>query len=199
MVGYGREMGLRGLVLVMGCGLGCGMGQAVLQSKGGVEAREAVKGAAVPALREAMAKASVRLVRAGAGRGEVWLEVSARAEGQTLTLRVPLSSTEDAYGESRACVVKADGRREFVFSAGLDERNYAEFKVAEKDKAVELLGNKYLCRAMAAPFDCAGKAVQLTGDWSKWTLGEASAVTLGERDAGDAGPGDAGAGAGEGV
>lgn len=145
----------------------------------------AAGGAGVAALSEAEISVKVRLTAAdGKRRGEVWLSVSGENETggaggvARLTMRIPLASTEDVYGESRKCVVGRDGVRAFVFTAGLDERNFVPFAVGAKVKTVRLLVNKYLCRALAAPFDCAGERVRLPGDWSKWRLGATSSVAL---------------------
>jgi hypothetical protein len=113
-------------------------------------------------------------------RGEVWLDVSA-ASDQTrarLTLRVPLANTGDVYGESRSCSIAPDGREELTFTAGMDEKNFMGFSPAGKDIGFHLLLNKYLCRALAAPFHCAGRTVTLPSAWSSWQFAESASLTL---------------------
>jgi hypothetical protein len=41
-----------------------------------------------------------------------------------------------------------------------------------------LLLNKYLCRALAAPFHCADRTVALPSVWSSWRVAEKASLTL---------------------
>ncbi len=170
------------ILLLLGMPLGGVAQQVSLDSSAGHDAQRVVSSEGVAALRESVAEATLKLVKAdGSQRGEVWLVVSAEASGANgarLTLKVPLSSTEDAYGESRACSVNKDGAREFTFTAGLDERNFVGFRAAGSDKQIKLLMNRYLCRALAAPFDCDGKKVELPEDWSRWRIGKSAEVSI---------------------
>jgi hypothetical protein len=113
-------------------------------------------------------------------RGEVWLDVSAASDKlpARLTLRIPLANTGDVYGESRSCSIAPDGREELTFTAGMDEKNFMEFLPAGKDLGFHLLLNKYLCRALAAPFHCGGRTVTLPSAWSSWRMAESSSLTL---------------------
>jgi len=115
-----------------------------------------------------------------AQRGEVWLDVSA-ASDQTrarLTLRIPLANTGDVYGESRSCSIAPDGSEDLTFTAGMDEKNFMGFTPSGKDLDVHLLLNKYLCRALVAPFHCADRTVTLPSDWSNWRVAESASLTL---------------------
>ena len=106
-------------------------------------------------------------------RGEVWLTVTADFDGPqpvSAVLRIPLASTEDAYGESRSCTTKADGSRELVYTAGLDEANFVRFAASDEQHPFRLLLNKYLCRLLAAPFHCGGEVVALKPEWAHWKL-----------------------------
>ncbi len=111
---------------------------------------------------EVRARFKARLTEAAEKtRGEVWFAFTAEftdpADGHTerVTAKVPIASTEDAYGEERSCKVAANGVRTLVFTAGLDEHNYAGFhKGAGGAKEFSFLLNKYLCRVLAAPFKC---------------------------------------------
>jgi len=120
-----------------------------------------------------------RLTQAdAAGRGELWLVLSAESGAhQQLTLRIPLSSTEDAYGESRSCTAESGGDA-LTFTAGLDEANFVPFAPATGAKQFHLLLNKYLCRALAAPFHCGGRTVTLAGSWTSWRLGGRASLEL---------------------
>ncbi len=113
-------------------------------------------------------------------RGELWLEVSAQnmASHARMTLRIPLANTGDVYGESRSCTVGADGGDQLTFSAGMDEKNFIEFAAANHDSAFHLLLNKYLCRALAAPFHCGTRTVTLPRDWADWRLGGSTSLRL---------------------
>jgi hypothetical protein len=153
-----------------------------LKSSPGHDAERVTHAAEMPATVEGEAVFEARLVRADAGhRGEVWLQVTADASGRApshVTLRIPVSSTEDVYGESRSCKVRADGTYDLTFAAGMDEKNFLRFTPAEKAQELRLPLNKYLCRALAAPFHCAGREIMLPEDWSQWRLASASSVLL---------------------
>jgi hypothetical protein len=103
-------------------------------------------------------------------RGELWLVVSADSAADHVQLRIPLSSTEDAYGESRSCTRAPDGSDALVFTAGRDEKNFVRFTPATSDKEFHLLLNKYLCRALAAAFHCGSRPVTLTVPWDQWRI-----------------------------
>ncbi len=113
-------------------------------------------------------------------RGEVWLDVSAASDQAParLTLRIPLANTGDVYGESRSCSIAPDGHEELTFTAGMDEKNFMDFTPSGRDLDVHLLLNKYLCRALVAPFHCADHNVTLPSAWSSWRLAESASVTL---------------------
>ncbi len=113
-------------------------------------------------------------------RGELWLDVAASSDQSParLTLRIPLANTGDVYGESRSCSTAPDGSDELTFTAGMDEKNFMEFSPAGRDVGYHLLLNKYLCRALAAPFHCGGRMVTLRAAWSSWRLSESAALTL---------------------
>jgi hypothetical protein len=142
-------------------------------------AEEALPSAALSPRTEIYAGLRARLTWAdGTGRGEVWLTVFAESSVHShLTLRIPLSSTGDAYGESRSCTVTPAGD-ELTFTAGLDEGNFVPFAPAASAKQFHLLLNKYLCRALAAPFHCGGRTVTLTESWTSWRLGRAASIEL---------------------
>jgi len=95
-----------------------------------------------------------------------------------VALRIPLSSTEDVYGESRSCKATPSGATEFTFTAGMDENNFLRFAAAEKKQEIRLLLNKYLCRAIAASFHCDGREVALPDDWTRWQLASSTALLL---------------------
>lgn len=134
---------------------------------------------------EVWANVSARLKRVSAGaHGTVWLIVSADYAGAaaapgaptSLTIRIPLSSSEDLYGESRSCSARADGSLDLVFNAGLDEPNFIRFVSSTQSHDFHLMLNKYLCRALASPFHCAGHEVSVPQDWSGWRLSRALRV-----------------------
>jgi len=112
-------------------------------------------------------------------RGELWLDVSAASDQSParLTLRIPLANTGDVYGESRSCSIAPDGNPELTFTAGMDEKNFIGFSPAG-DLGFHLLLNKYLCRALAAPFHCVDRTVTLPAAWSSWQLASSSSLTL---------------------
>lgn len=100
-----------------------------------------------------------------------------------LFIELPLSSSGDAYGESRSCGVTKEGVPTFVFTAGLDEKNFVPFAAAESDREFRFSVNKYLCRAFAAPFKCqSGPRVtteeKLPSDMAHWKVGAISFVRL---------------------
>jgi hypothetical protein len=110
--------------------------------------------------------------------GTVWLTVTARYTGHgagsgaptNVSLRIPLSSTEDVYGESRSCSARRDGSLDLVFTSGMDEKNFARFASSTASQNFHLLLNKYLCRALASPFHCGSRAVTLPQDWAAWRI-----------------------------
>jgi hypothetical protein len=100
-----------------------------------------------------------------------------------LVIEIPLSSTAEAYGESRSCSVAKDGATTLVFTAGLDEKNFVPFAASDKNKHFEFLLNKYLCRALAATFSCEsadGTRMQqsLPKDMAHWKVGVSTVVEL---------------------
>lgn len=114
-------------------------------------------------------------------RGEAWLVFSADSADvpkTEVTIRIPLSSTEDAYGESRACRVGKDGVRRLEFTAGLDEANFVTFTAAKDSHDYSFLLNKYLCRVLAAPFHCGEKEVALPKNWATWRMARKASVRL---------------------
>ncbi len=125
------------------------------------------------------ANLSAELTRVPPGaHGTVWLIISARyAAGSPshdaasrVTLRIPISSTEDVYGESRSCSPRPDGSLDLVFTAGMDEKNFLRFASTRDAHRFHLLVNKYLCRALAAPFHCGRHAINLPQDWKRWRI-----------------------------
>jgi hypothetical protein len=129
---------------------------------------------------EVYAGLSARLSRADPSRrGELWLAVTADAgPSRHITLRIPLASTEDAYGESRSCTAAPGGGDLLTFTAGLDEDNFVRFASTDGDKQFHLLLNKYLCRALAAPFHCGDRDVRLPAAWASWRLGRRMSLQL---------------------
>lgn len=114
-------------------------------------------------------------------RGEAWLEFSlesADAPRDLVTVRIPISSTEDAYGEERACKVRKDGLRELTFTAGLDEPNFVDFRAAKDAHGFSFLLNKYVCRVLAAPFHCGAQEVALPKNWASWRMARRADVRL---------------------
>ncbi len=107
--------------------------------------------------------------------------------GPRLVIHLPLSSTADVYGESRSCQVSKEGVTTFEFSAGLDEKNFIPFTSSPGEREFRFLINKYLCRALAAPFACKssdGPAtfVDLPRDMTRWRVGLSSSIQLQSRD-----------------
>jgi hypothetical protein len=154
----------------------------VLNTSGGRTAESTTRRDGIPALQRAVVDVPLQLTQADASKdGEVWLDVSADAVGPEpahITLRIPLSNTGEVYGEARACKPAADGSLDLTFTAGMDEANYVHFAPSANETRTHFLLNKYLCRALAAPFHCNGAATYVTGDWSQWRLGATSIVTL---------------------
>jgi hypothetical protein len=137
-----------------------------------------------------------RVVEAKAGtRGEAWFSFTAElrsGEGDAATVqrvvaRVPITSTEDAYGESRSCAVDAAGAREMIYTAGLDEANFVPFHTDAGDSHdFRLLLNKYLCRVLAAPFRCGGVAAawpEAAREMKNWRIVSASVIVRTARPA----------------
>ena len=126
----------------------------------------------------------VRLAEMSEGaEGALFLRYSLRATGLDgkpveVSVRVPLASTDEAYGEERSCAVNAAGAREMVFTAGLDEANFMPFRAAGVQRAFQFSLNKYLCRVLAAPFSCQGQTVRLPQDPGRWTVAEQRDVVL---------------------
>jgi len=105
-----------------------------------------------------------------------------------LLIRLPLSSSGDAYGESRSCEVSKEGVPTFIFTAGLDEKNFVPFAASESDREFRFSLNKYLCRALAAPFKCenhytAATEEKLPADMGHWKVGSHSFVQLESKNA----------------
>ncbi len=126
----------------------------------------------------------VRLAEMSEGaEGALYLRYSLRAVGADgrpaeMSVRVPLASTDEAYGEERSCAVNASGAREMVFTAGLDEVNFMPFHTAREPRAFSFSLNKYLCRVLAAPFNCQGQTVRLPQSPAAWTVAEHRDVVL---------------------
>ena len=104
------------------------------------------------------------------------------AQQPLLIIEIPLSSTADAYGESRSCSTSKEGRLTFTYSAGLDEKNFTRFNSGD-EREFQFLLNKYLCRALAAPFRCSkpgGTSFEqkLPNDMGLWKVGESSYIKL---------------------
>lgn len=122
-------------------------------------------------------RAELTGVQTGA-HGTAWLIVSARYVGKpasadkpsSVTLRIPISSTEDVYGESRSCNARGDRSLGLTFTAGMDEQNFMRFDRSGEPHDFHLLLNKYLCRALASPFHCGSRAVSLPQDWAGWRI-----------------------------
>jgi len=106
-----------------------------------------------------------------------------------LIIEIPLSSANDAYGESRACRRGGDGALTFVYTAGLDEDNFVPFKVAQTGREFRFLLNKYLCRALAASYQCSYGPFEpfveqkLPSDMTQWKVGEVTVVELDSKGA----------------
>jgi hypothetical protein len=101
---------------------------------------------------------------------------------QKLVISLPLSSVQEAYGEARSCAITKEGQPEFQFTAGEDEQNFVPFASMSKGREFHFLLNKYLCRALAAPFHCsqstaarisATSDIRMEPDMSRWKLVEA--------------------------
>jgi hypothetical protein len=95
------------------------------------------------------------------------------ADGSELVITVPLSSSTDAYGESRSCIALDNGHTQFSYRAGLDEKNFVSYSNMASSREFHFLVNKYLCRALAAPFPCKGKKdgpKALPADMGKWKI-----------------------------
>jgi len=161
--------------------------QAVLQSSQGHDARHVQSGPGLAPATELEARFNAQLTVADAAkRGEAWFVFSADLdpagpEGlgpQHVTIRIPISSTEDAYGESRSCTVAPDGSKQLTFSAGLDEDNFVRFAAAEKSQDFHFLLNKYLCRTLAAPFHCGEQELALPRDIARWRVATDSSLVL---------------------
>gem|GEM_PF-4577094 len=105
-----------------------------------------------------------------------------------LFINLPLSSAGDARGESRRCAISREGGVTFVFTAALDEKNFVPFAASESDREFRFSLNKYLCRAVAAPFECKGfigRPVEqkLPSDMDHWKVGSYSFVQLDSKGA----------------
>ncbi len=106
---------------------------------------------------------------AAMAHGSAWLVATVRLPGpfadgsalRQLEIRIPLASTEEAYGESRSCKVLRDGSLAAVLTAGLDEPNFVPFATSLSAHDFHFLLNKYLCRALAAPVRCGNREYTL--------------------------------------
>lgn len=140
----------------------------------------------VPATKSQTASLTMALPEADAHRrGEAWFTFTAVYTDPAtrlktpVTVSVPLSSTEYPYGEERTCDVNDTAHPHFLFSAGLDEKNYLAYRgSADAPHAVAFSLNKYLCRVLAAPFRCGSRTVSFSRDLSRWTLASQAGVTL---------------------
>jgi hypothetical protein len=139
-----------------------------------------------PATVEVYATFAAGLVAADATQaGNAFFTFSAQTAGQNpqfVTVHVPLASSEKTLVESRSCAVDGAGSRQMTVVAGVDEANFVPFAAAKdgaplKDFRFEL--NKYLCRVIAMPFDCAGEPVELPKDLSQWRLAVDTSIDLG--------------------
>jgi len=112
-------------------------------------------------------------------RGELWLLVAAKSSSspEHVLLRIPLANTGDVYGESRSCISAADGSDQLIFTAGMDEKNFLDFAASAKEQDFHLLLNKYLCRALVAPFHCGTRTITLP-EWPSWHLAGNVSVQL---------------------
>jgi hypothetical protein len=109
------------------------------------------------------------------------------ADGAELEIDIPISSSGDAYGESRSCIVLENGHTHFSYTAGLDEKNFVPFAQMKSNRDFNFSVNKYLCRVLAAPFSCRSKAktrqTQLPADMSQWRLRTARVELHGSSEA----------------
>jgi hypothetical protein len=72
-----------------------------------------------------------------------------------LFILIPLSGAVDSYGESRSCYIGTDGvPASYTYVAGLDEKNYIRFEPMASEREFRFSLNKYICRALAAPYSC---------------------------------------------
>jgi hypothetical protein len=170
------------LLILMSCCAAANSQMQALKSSAGHNAERSVETRGVAADVETEAVVQARLTQAdGTHRGDAWLQISAEADGAEpahVMLRIPFSSTEDVYGESRSCKVQPSGAKELTFTAGMDEKNFLRFAAGKKTEEIRVLLNKYLCRALAAPFHCDGREVALPRDWSEWRLASSTSVLL---------------------
>ena len=142
-----------------------------MRSSPGHDAELGTNGAAYTATHEVRAAMTLQLTTADAAQGgAVYLEFSAKRGSAEVLLRVPLAGSQNTPGEGRECTVAADGSRTLRFTAGVDTASFVTFAPAAKAKEIDLLLNRYLCRAQAAPFDCAGVPVSLPERWDGWQL-----------------------------
>jgi hypothetical protein len=73
----------------------------------------------------------------------------------SLFIHIPLSGAGDSYGESRSCYIGTDGvPASYTYVAGLDEKNYIRFEPMAAEREFRFSLNKYICRALAAPYSC---------------------------------------------
>lgn len=135
---------------------------------------------------EVWANVRARISRAETeAHGTVWLTLHASYTGAApapaaakhVSLRIPLSSTEDVYGESRSCSARSNGSVDLVFTAGIDEKNFVRFASSTDSQTFHLLVNKYLCRALASPFHCGSREITLPQDWAGWKVSSAMRVS----------------------
>jgi len=153
----------------------------------GVGGTLADAGKAIPASKSITAVANARLMnsteelRQGAMDLNLTFQTGSSLEdkqdaagGAELVIRIPLSSSADPYGESRSCLVLDNGHTHFSYTAGLDEQNFVPFAPMARARDFQFPVNKYLCRALAAPFDCRRKGktrqTKLPSDMSQWKI-----------------------------
>jgi len=141
----------------------------------------------------------VKADRAPEHDGRLVLQVLSRFQDPTLrdgfpapvdelNIRLVLSSVADAYGESRECSISHTGAAAFTFTAGLDEQNFVAFEAAKDERDFRFSLNKYLCRALAAPFRCDDafgrvSEVKLPSVMSRWKVGVLSSIELDSKGA----------------
>lgn len=167
------------VVVMCAANVACAQVTREMRSSAGQDAERGTGGAAYTASHEVRAAMTLQLTTADAAQGgAVTLEFTAKRGTTDVLLRVPLAGTNAAQGEARECTVAADGNRSLRFTAGVEPANFMAFAPAAKAKEIDLLLNRYLCRALAAPFDCAGTAVSLPERWDGWKLAGTARLTM---------------------
>ena len=149
-----------------------------MRSSAGHDAERGTSGEAYTASHQVRAALTLQLTKADAALGgSVFLEFSAKRGSAEVIVRVPLAGTQ-APVEAHECTVAANGKRALRYTAGVDAANFMAFVPSAKPKEINLLLNRYLCLAMAVPFDCAGKPVSLPERWDGWQLAGMSRLKM---------------------